>query len=109
MKLRLIMTLAVLASGCGPSGSAKSAPTPPIPRASTFLATVTSVEPDNPSHPYLKWTVTLTVDKVVSSPSPGAGFWFAIHSPSQDHVRVGNRFKITAVKKGDGYEILSRE
>jgi hypothetical protein len=80
-----------------------------MPGASTFLATVTRVEPGNVRDPYLKWTVTLTVDQVVSGPSPGTGFWFAIHSPSQDGVKVGDRYKITALKKGNGYEIISRE
>ena len=61
------------------------------------------------SHPNLKWIVTLKVNQVVSGPSPGAGFWFAIHSPSEEGVKVGNRYRITAVKKGNGYEIIARE
>ncbi len=61
------------------------------------------------SHPYLRYTVRLKVDQVVSGPSPGDGFWFAIHSPSQSDIKVGQSYKIVAEKQGDGYEIISRD
>jgi hypothetical protein len=75
----------------------------------TFLGTVTSVDPSNTDHPYLKWAVTLSVDKVESGPSPGKGFWFAIHSPSQDGVKVGQRYRLTVRKNGNGYKLISRD
>jgi len=75
----------------------------------TFLGTVTSVDVGNLNHPYLRWVVTLKIDKVVSGPSPGEGFWFAIHSPSQEGVKVGQRYRITANKNGDGYDLVSRD
>jgi hypothetical protein len=103
------MMIVAQVSGCGPSGAAPSALAPPISGASTFLATVTRIEPGDLRDPSLKCTVTLTVDQVISGPSPGTAFWFAIHSPSQDGVKIGRRYKITALKKDNGFEIISRE
>ena len=75
----------------------------------TFHGTVTSIDIGNTKHPYLKWVVTLAIDKVDSGPSPGKSFWFAIHSPSQEHVKVGQRYRIMATKNGDGYEVISHD
>jgi hypothetical protein len=75
----------------------------------TFLGTVTSVDIGNLHHPHLRWVVNLKIDKVVSGPSPGEGFWFAIHSPTLDGVKVGQRYRITANKGRDGYTVVSRE
>ncbi len=58
---------------------------------STFLATVTRVEINDVHHPYLNWVVVLGVDKLTLGPPVGEGFWFAIHSPSQEGVKVGQR------------------
>ena len=73
---------------------------------STFLGTVTSVDPNNTDHPFLKWVVTLSIDKVDSGPSPGKSFWFAIHSPSQEGVKVGQRYRMMVRKNGGGYELI---
>ena len=35
-------------------------------------------------------------------------FWFLIHSPSQEHIEVGQRYKMTVEKTGDGYDIVSQ-
>lgn len=75
---------------------------------STFIGTVTGVDIGNVRHPYLRWLVTLKIDQVVSGPSPGEGFWFAIHSPSQEGLKVGQRYRISARKTKDGYELMSR-
>jgi hypothetical protein len=75
----------------------------------TFLGTVTSVDIGNLHHPYLRWVVTLTIDNVISGDSPGEGFWFAIHSPSLEAVKVGQRYRITAIKDRDGFELVSRQ
>jgi hypothetical protein len=76
---------------------------------STFLGTVTSIDIGNTKHPYLKWVVTLSIDKVDSGPSPGTGFWFAIHSPSQEGVKVGQRYRLTVRKNDNGYELIPRD
>ncbi len=73
----------------------------------SFRGTVTSVDIGNTGHPSLRWLVQLKVDKVISGPSPGPGFWFAIHSPSHEGVEVGQRYGVTAIKIGDTYEQLS--
>lgn len=75
---------------------------------STFIGKVSRVEIGNLRHPYMRWVVVLKVDKVISGPSPGDGFWFAIHSPSQEGIKVGQRQRIRARKMADGYEIISR-
>jgi hypothetical protein len=77
--------------------------------AVTFLGTVTSVDIRNLHHPSLRWVVNLKIDKVESGSYPGTDFWFAIHSPSQEGVKVGQRYRITAHKSGDGYTVFSRE
>jgi hypothetical protein len=78
-------------------------------RAVTFLGTVTDVDIRNLHHPSLRWVVNLKVDKVESGSYPGTDFWFAIHSPSQEGVKVGQQYRITAHKSGDGYTVFSRE
>jgi hypothetical protein len=115
MAARLLITLLALSSGCAPSGGAAlpravhAVTEPTIEDASTFFATVTQVEIRDMQHPYLRWVVILKIDEVVSGASPGEHFWFAIHSPSREDIKVGERYKITAKKTGDGYEIVSRE
>ncbi len=117
MKRRLLIGLAAMLSGCMPTGGAS--PIPVTGRAettapanlgeSTFLATVTRVEIGDVHHPYLNWVVVLRVNKLTSGPPVGEGFWFAIHSPSQEGVKVGQRYKIVARKIDGGYEIVSRD
>jgi hypothetical protein len=75
----------------------------------TFLGTVTSVDIGNLHHPYLRWVVNLKIDKVISGPSPGEGFWFAIHSPSQEGIKAGQRYRITAKQNRDGYTLVLRQ
>jgi hypothetical protein len=64
----------------------------------TFIATVTSINLLPKSDPYFRFVVNLKIDKVVSGPSPGNDFWFAIHSPSQERVNEGQQYRITAKK-----------
>jgi hypothetical protein len=73
-----------------------------------FLGTVTGVDIWNVHHPYLRYIITLKVDEVLSGPSPGDSFWFAIHSPSLEGLKVGRRVGIRARKTAEGYDILSR-
>jgi hypothetical protein len=91
--------------GCVPAGnSGLGTPT----GETTFLGTVTSVDIGDTDHPYLKWVVTLKIDRIDSGPSPGESFRYAIHSPSQEGIKVGQRYRISAKQVGDGYELLSR-
>jgi hypothetical protein len=116
MKRHLLIGLTAMLSGCMPSGGTTSIPVagragataPANPGESTFLATVTRVEIGDVHHPYLRWVVVLKVDRLISGSPVGDGFWFAIHSPSQEGVKVGQRYQIVARKKGDGYDIVSR-
>jgi hypothetical protein len=78
-------------------------------RAVTFLGTVTDVDIRNLHHPSLWWVVNLKIEKVESGSYPGTDFWFAIHSPSQENVKVGQRYRIIAYKSGEGYTVFSRE
>jgi hypothetical protein len=75
----------------------------------TFLGTVTNVDIGNLHHPYLRWVVNLKIDKVVSGPSPGEGFWLAIYSPSVEGIEVGQRYRITANKSRDRYTLVSSQ
>jgi hypothetical protein len=75
----------------------------------TFIATVTSIELLPKRDPYFRFVVNLNVDNVVSGPSPGNGFRFAIHSPSQERVKEGKRFRIVASKGADGWTLISRK
>ncbi len=106
MKLRHFVILAFLSTGCGPSGCAGSAPISTDPGALTFVGTVTSIEPSALHQRNLSWKVILRVDEVISGRSPGPAFWFAIHSPSQEDVQVGYRYRIRADQKGDEYELI---
>lgn len=117
MKRRLLIGLAAMLSGCMPTGGAS--PISVTRRAettaqaklgeSTFLATVTRVDIGDVHHTHLRWVVVLKVDKLISGPAVGEGFWFAIHSPSQEGVKVGQRYKVVARKMDGGYEIVSRD
>jgi hypothetical protein len=130
MKLRIRTVIAASLWSCGPSGC--GAPSTPAPIGSrpaltapanagesTFLATVSRVDMNNLQHPYLWWVVTLKIDQAVSGPSISGDFSFPIHSPSQDGIKVGQRYKMTVRKNGDGvrssrtngdgYDIVSRE
>ncbi len=76
---------------------------------STFIGTVTSIGMLAEYHPYLKFAVNLKIDTVESGPSPGNGFWFAIHSPSMERVKEGQRYRIVANKGVDGWTLVSRK
>lgn len=118
MRLVLMIALAGCVPGCdGGLGATTTLPAaavrkpavsaPALAEETTFVGTVTSVDIGKTQHPHLKWVVTLAVDWVDSGPSPGESFWFAIHSPSQEGVKVGQRYRITARKKGDGYDLIA--
>jgi hypothetical protein len=74
----------------------------------TFSGTITGIDIGDVRHPYLRWVVTVRVDEVLSGHRPGDSFWFAIHSPSQEGLKVGRRLVIRARKTSDGYEVESR-
>jgi hypothetical protein len=110
VKWLLPIVVAASLSGCSrPAGVAKPTAAPASADVSTFVGTVTGVDPGNTDHPYLKWVVTLTIDEVLSGPPPGLSFWFAIHSPSQEGVKVGQRYRIAAKKNVDGFDVISHD
>ncbi len=82
--------------------------TGPAEGEATFIGTVRSIDLLPKRDPYFRFAVNLKIDRVVSGPSPGNGFWFAIHSPSQSRVKEGQRYRITANKSVDGWTIISR-
>jgi hypothetical protein len=51
------------------------------------------------------WLVSTKVVKVLSGELPGGTFQFAIHSPAQAGLKVGNRYTIPAHWTGDAYEV----
>jgi hypothetical protein len=72
-----------------------------------FLGMITAIDPSNVRHPYLKWAVIVRVDEVVAGPRPGDAFWFAIHSPSEEGLKVGQRLRIRARKTAEGFAFRS--
>jgi hypothetical protein len=72
-----------------------------------FFGTITSIDIGNVRHPFLRWNVTVKIDEILSGHRPGDSFWFAIHSPSQEGFKVGQRVRIRATKTADGYSVRS--
>lgn len=78
------------------------------PNESTFIGSVAGIEITNPDDPIRRWTVTLTVDHVVSGVSPGAVLRLPpVHSPSQEGLVVGRHFTVRVRKQDHRYEVLS--
>ncbi|WP_165229274.1 hypothetical protein [Aquisphaera insulae] len=74
----------------------------------TFVGSVAGIEITNPEGPFRRWTVTLSVDRVVSGVSPDAVFRLPqVHSPSQEGLTMGRHFTVHVRKQGHLYEVLS--
>jgi hypothetical protein len=85
-----------------------AAASPKVGDDTDFLGTVTGIDIGDVRHPYLRWNVTVKIDEVLSGHRPGDSFWFAIHSPSQENIKVGQRLRIRARKTAEGYVVESR-
>jgi hypothetical protein len=71
----------------------------------TFLGTITSIEVASTGDPLRKFRVTTKVDEVLSGHLSGKKFSFAIHSPSQSGVEVGQQIRIQALATAEGYSV----
>jgi len=74
------------------------------PDEAVFLGTVTRI--DNLGHipdPFLRYVVTLKIDKVTQGSLPMETFQLAIHSPSREGVELGQRYRISVRRSGAGY------
>jgi hypothetical protein len=114
VRLRLSLALSAVLAGGAACDSRPAAPAARPPPGSSeagdltvFLGTITDIDPSNTRHPFLKWAVIVRVDEVVSGPRPGDKFWFAIHSPSQEGLEVGQRVRIRARKTAEGFAFRS--
>jgi hypothetical protein len=74
------------------------------PDETVFLGTVARI--DNLGHtpdPFLRYVVTLKMDKVIRGRLPMDTFQLAIHSPSREGVELGHRYRISVRRSGAGY------
>jgi len=69
-----------------------------------LVGTVTGVVQKNHRAAALEsWTVTVTVDRIVSGTFSGPTFTFDIHSPGRSGLRVGKSCTIKATWRDNGY------
>jgi hypothetical protein len=74
------------------------------PDETAFLGTVTRI--DNLGHtpdPFLRYVVTLKIDKVIQGSLPMQTFQLAIHSPTREGVELSHQYRISVRRRGVGY------
>ena len=74
------------------------------PDETAFLGTVTRI--DNLGHtpdPFLRYVVTLKIDKVIQGSLPMQTLQLAIHSPSREGVELSHQYRISVRRSGVGY------
>jgi hypothetical protein len=74
-----------------------------------FLGTVTRIDNTGLAYdPYLRWVVTLKIDKMIQGSLAMETFQLAIHSPSREGVELGHQFRISVRKSKAGYDYCGR-
>ncbi len=74
-----------------------------------FLGTVTRIDNmDQGPDSFVRWVVTLTIDKVIQGSLPMETFQLAIHSPSQEGVESGHQYRISVRRSGSEYAYCGR-
>jgi hypothetical protein len=90
-----------------PAPALNRAAAPKVGDRTTFSGTITGIEIGNVRHPHLLWIVSMKVDEVLSGHRPADPFRFAVHSPSQENLKVGRRVTIRARREADRYVVES--
>ena len=119
---RMMAALALVCSGCGQRDEERnraSAAQPVLVQRpadpaeadegeAIFIGTVSSIRMLREHQPYYRFAINLKIDEVQFGLSPGSDFWFAVHSPAQERIKEGQRYRIVAKKSGDDWTLVSR-
>ena len=78
------------------------------PADTVFLGTVTRIDIGRKSDPFVRWAVTLKIDKVIQGSLPMRTFQLAINSPSQEGVELRQQYRLSVRRSADGYAYCGR-